>query len=240
MNRLYLEFMTSTEACKDAGRPTCGRWMLHLHHCRSYFNLAMGTTLTVQHTYQQELRGFSRDDFQNFFDKDKYARGSLPRDQHLDEWKLGHLLFLKLKTCKHFEHEIRRYKRAKICSQRRKFSTLWKRVEEWLLEQDHAENAKAVDAALTRGPAGADQTTHPRLAKQQRKAKAAAAKAAAAPAPRAISNLQTQTANGRKRRQRQLLRRRRRKKPTLPRQVPQVRPKGKGRTSQSTPWTRRR
>ena len=124
MSKLYMELMTYTEKCKDAGRPTCGRWMLHLSHRRSYFVIATSSMLSEQHIYQQVLTGFSQQEFQSFFDKVNYARGSLPPDQHPDEWKLGHWLFLKIKTCKHFEYEIRLYKRGKADSKSRMFSTL--------------------------------------------------------------------------------------------------------------------
>ena len=153
MSRLYLELMTYTEKCKDSGRQTCGRWMLHLYHRRFDFDTATGSMLSEQHIYKQELSGFSQGEIQNFFDRVNYARGSLPIEQHPDELKLGHWLFLKIKTCKHFEYEIRRYKKAKVDSVRRKFSTLWDRISEWLLEQDHDANAKTVDDALAKGPA---------------------------------------------------------------------------------------
>ena len=56
------------------------------------------------------------------------------------------------------------------------FSTLWNRIEEWLLEQDHDENAKIIDAALAKGPAGPNPSAQQPVKK---KVKGAAAKAAA-------------------------------------------------------------
>ena len=72
--------------------------------------------LLEQHIYQQALTGFSQQEIQNFFDEVTYARGSLPPDQHPDEWKLGHWPFLIIKTCTHSEHDIRLYKQGKADS----------------------------------------------------------------------------------------------------------------------------
>jgi hypothetical protein len=171
------------ERCKRLVAPPCGRWMVHLYHRRFYMDAASGSLLTEQHIYSQKLGGFSRAFIQDFYDKVNYAREALPASEHPSEHKLGHWLFLQIKTCRQFDHEIRRYKKSKATSKYRTFSYLWRKIRTWLLEQRYDANAKDIDVAFNKGPLLADGEPLSRVTgggketKAQKRARAAAAKA---------------------------------------------------------------
>ena len=104
--------------------------------------------LTEQHIYMPQLGGFSHPQIQSFYQRANYARQSLPLQAQPDDFKLGHWLFLKLKAARCFEHEIRAYKRSKLTSRLRRFSHLWERIRQWLLEHQEDKNAAKVAEAL--------------------------------------------------------------------------------------------
>ena len=144
---LFFELQTYSEKCQHASVPPSGRWMIHLAHRRFYFDQARGTMFTEQHIYQLQLEGFSHGQVQSFYQRVNYARQALPLADQPDDFKLGHWLFLKIRTARFLEHEVRAYKRSKASSKFRRFSYLWGKIREWL--QEHLEDANAAKIADT-------------------------------------------------------------------------------------------
>jgi len=107
---------------------------------------------TEQLIYALTLDGYSHAQVQSFYQRVNYARMSLPLDAQPDDFKFGHWLFLKIRPARIFDHEVRQYKRSKLDSRRRRFSFLWEKIRQWLLECREDANADKIQSVLSKGP----------------------------------------------------------------------------------------